>query len=194
MARTVADTALLANIMSGRHPGDHTTVADASSITPDPAAVAGLRIALCLRLGNYPVAPDVEANTRRVAEALTAAGAVVEEIVLPWTVEEISRTMFTHFGYLLGPAMEDETAGSEPQLAAYTRRFMADARVAAEHNRYVDGVRAETLLQAQLAEAMTGFGALLCPASAISALEADADYLNGIDANGNTSAITGKRI
>jgi aspartyl-tRNA(Asn)/glutamyl-tRNA(Gln) amidotransferase subunit A len=45
-------------------------------------------------------------------------------------------------------------------------------------------VRAETLLQAQLAEAMTGFSALLCPASAISALEADADYLNGIDANG----------
>ncbi len=184
MARTVADTALLANIMSGRHPGDHSTVADASSITPDPAAVAGLRIALCLRLGNYLVAPDVEANTRRVAEALTAAGAVVEEIVLPWTVEEISRTMFTHFGYLLGPAMEDETAGSEPQLAAYTRRFMADARAAAKHNRYVDGVRAETLLQAQLAEAMTGFNALLCPASAIPALEADADYLNGIDANG----------
>lgn len=184
MARSVADTALLANIMSGRHPGDHTTVADAASITPDPTTVAGLRIALCLRLGNYPVAPDVEANTRRVAEALTAAGAVVEEIVLPWTVEDISRTMFTHFGYLLGPAMEDETAGSEPQLAAYTRRFMADARAAAKANRYVDGLRAETLLQAQLAEAMTGFHALLCPASAIPALDADADYLNGIDTGG----------
>ena len=68
---------------------------------------------------------------------------MVEEIVLPWTVEEISRTMFTHFGYLLGPAMEDDTAGSEPQLAAYTRRFMADARAAAEGNRFVDGLRAE---------------------------------------------------
>ena len=47
MARTVADTALLANIMSGRHHGDHTTVADASSITPDPHRwpVYGLRFA-----------------------------------------------------------------------------------------------------------------------------------------------------
>lgn len=184
MARTVADTALLANIMSGRHPGDHTTVADGSWITPDPGSVAGLRIALCIRLGNYPVAPDIEINTRRVAEALKAAGAVVEEITLPWTVEEISQTMFTHFGYLLGPAMEDETAGSEAQLATYTRRFMADARAAARANRYIDGLRAETLLQAQLAEAMTGFSALLCPASAIPALEADGDYLDGIDARG----------
>jgi aspartyl-tRNA(Asn)/glutamyl-tRNA(Gln) amidotransferase subunit A len=143
-----------------------------------------MRIALCIRLGNYPVAPDVEANTRRVASALREAGAVVEEIELPWTVEEISRTMFTHFGYLLGPAMEDETAGTEEQLAVYTRRFMADARRAAEQNRFVDGIRAETLMQAQLAEAMAGFDALLCPASAVPALEADGNYLDGIDAGG----------
>jgi aspartyl-tRNA(Asn)/glutamyl-tRNA(Gln) amidotransferase subunit A len=119
-----------------------------------------------------------------VAQALTAAGAVVEEITLPWTVQKISKTMFTHFGYLLGPAMEDDTAGTEPQLAAYTRRFMSDARAAAEGNRFVDGLRAETLLQGQLAEAMTGFDALLCPASATPALDADAHYLNGIDVNG----------
>jgi len=92
--------------------------------------------------------------------------------------------MFTHFGYLLGPIMEDETAGGDGLLAPYTRRFMADARQAAEQNRYLDGIRSETLLQAQLAEAMTGFDALLCPASAVPALEADGMYLDGINAGG----------
>ncbi|WLQ04730.1 amidase [Arthrobacter oryzae] len=195
MARTVADTALLANVMAGRHPGDHTSLADSPGMavpgreTPDGGtsvaeSVAGMRIALCIRLGNYPVAPDVEANTRAVAAALRDAGAVIEEVGLPWTTESISRTMFTHFGYLLGPAMEDETQGTTELLAPYTRRFMADARRAAAENRYLDGIRAETRLQAELAAAMAGFDALICPASAVAALDADGMYLEGIDAGG----------
>lgn len=196
MARTVADAALLANVMAGRHPGDHTSLADSPGLAvagPEThdggasvaaASVAGMRIALCIRLGNYPVAADVEANTRAVAAALRDAGAVVQEIELPWTTESISRTMFTHFGYLLGPAMEDETEGSTELLAPYTRRFMADARRAAEANRFVDGIRAETRLQAELAAAMAGFDALICPASAVAALDAEGMYLDGIDAGG----------
>jgi aspartyl-tRNA(Asn)/glutamyl-tRNA(Gln) amidotransferase subunit A len=196
MARTVADTALLANVMAGRHAGDHTSLADSPGLAvsgPDThdggasaaaASVAGMRIALCIRLGNYPVAPDVEANTRAVAAALRDAGAIVEEIELAWTTESISRTMFTHFGYLLGPAMEDETEGSAELLAPYTRRFMADARRAADENRFVDGIRAEARLQAELAAAMAGFDALLCPASAVAALDAEGMYLDGIDAGG----------
>ncbi|WP_245933439.1 amidase [Arthrobacter livingstonensis] len=184
MARTVADAALLANVMAGRHPGDHASLAYAPALAPSSGTGAGMRIALCIRLGNYPVAADVETNTRRVAAALRDAGAMVEEIELPWTSQNISRMMFTHFGYLLGPAMEDETAGSEGWLAPYTRRFMSDARQAAEQNRFLDGVRSETLLQAQLADAMAGFDALICPASAVAALEADGMYLDGIDANG----------
>lgn len=189
MARTVADTALLADVMAGRHPGDHTSLADSPGLavsgleTPDGgASVAGMRIALCIRLGNYPVASDVEANTRAVADALRSAGALVEEIELPWTTQSISRTIFTHFGYLLGPAMEEETAGSRELLAPYTRRFMADARRAAEENSYLDGVRAETRLQAEMAAAMSGFDALICPASAVAALDADGMYLDGIEA------------
>ncbi|WP_251041688.1 amidase family protein [Arthrobacter sp. ISL-30] len=158
MARTVADAALLAGVMVGRHPGDHTSLADRPGLWREEAAapdlfgpLAGKRIALSIRLGNYLVAPDVEANTRSVAAALREAGALVEEIELHWTSEEISRTMFTHFGYLLGPAMEDETVGSEELLAPYTRRFMADARKAAESHRFLDGVRAETRIQAELA-------------------------------------------
>ena len=119
--------------------------------------------------------------------ALRDAGAVVEEIELPWTTEDISRTMFTHFGYLLGPAMEDETAESPELLAAYTRRFMADARKAAAENRFIDGIRAETRIQAELAAAMAGFDALICPASAVAALDADGMYLDGIDARGRAA-------
>ncbi|WP_461168603.1 amidase [Arthrobacter sp. Z1-15] len=185
MARTVADAALLANVMAGRHPGDHASLPFAPVSLPDGdgdavASVAGKRIALCIRLGNYPVAADVEANTRAVAAALREAGARVEEVELPWTTDEISRTMFTHFGYLLGPAMEDETAGSEELLADYTVRFMADARRAAAAFRFLDGISAEARIQRELAAVMAGYDALLCPASAVASLDADGSYLDGI--------------
>ncbi|WP_312875826.1 amidase [Arthrobacter terrae] len=184
LGRTVADTALLATVMSGRDDGDHASLAVQLTLPASYERVTGMRIALCLRLGDYRISPDIERNTRAVADALRQAGAVVEEIELPWRSQEIIETMFTHFGYLLGPAMADETAGAEDLLAPYTRRFMADARAAAARHRYLDGIRSESRLQAQLSAAMTGFDALLCPASAVPALEADGSYLEGIELDG----------
>ncbi|MGH3360579.1 MAG: amidase [Nocardioidaceae bacterium] len=184
MARTVADTALLANVMIGRDPDDHTSLRPSITIPPGGETVSGTRVALCVRLGDHPVTEEVETNTRAVAAALAEAGAVVEEVELPWTTREIRETIFTHFGYLLGPAMEDETAGGEDLLAAYTVRFMADARAAAARHRYLDGVRTETRMQSELAAAMSGFDVLLCPTSCTPALDADGDYLDGITVDG----------
>ena len=187
MARTVADTALLANVMSGRHPGDHASFGGPGTLPlgyPDAGNAAGLRVALCLRLGDYPLDTAVEANTRAVAAALQAAGAVVEEVELPWTTAGIRDTIFTHFGHILGPAMEEATAGTEDSLAAYTRRFMADARAAAQRSTLVEGLAAEAKIQSELAAAMAGFDVLLCPTSGAGSLAADADYLDGIEVAG----------
>ncbi|MFF3037316.1 amidase [Arthrobacter citreus] len=187
MARTVADTALLANVMSGRHPGDHASFGGPGTLPlgyPDAGNAAGLRVALCLRLGDYPLDTAVEANTRAVAAALQAAGAVVEEVELPWTTAGIRDTIFTHFGHILGPAMEEATAGTEDSLAAYTRRFMADARAAAQRSTLVEGLAAEAKIQSELATAMAGFDVLLCPTSGAGSLAADADYLDGIEVAG----------
>jgi len=178
MARTVADTALLANVMSGRHPGDHASFGGPGTLPlgyPDAGNAAGLRVALCLRLGDYPLDTAVEANTRAVAAALQAAGAVVEEVELPWTTAGIRDTIFTHFGHILGPAMEEATAGTEDSLASYTRRFMADARAAAQRSTLVEGLAAEAKIQSELATAMAGFDVLLCPTSGTGSLAADAD-------------------
>ncbi|GAA1855914.1 amidase [Brevibacterium marinum] len=187
MARTVADAALLARVMVGVDPSDHTTIAspgflegfDATSAEV-VAGVSGKRIALCLRLGDYPVGEDIIRNTRAVASALEAAGAIVEEIELPWTGEGLFETAFTHYGNILAPAMRAATSGHEDTLADYTRRFMADTEaVAARHSLYA-GLAAESAIQAELATGMDGFDVLLAPTSAVAGLEADGSYLNGI--------------
>jgi aspartyl-tRNA(Asn)/glutamyl-tRNA(Gln) amidotransferase subunit A len=67
MARTVADCAVLAGVLSGRHPLDHATFGPPGNpmelLTAPAEAVSGMRIGLSTRLGNYPVAAEVVANT-----------------------------------------------------------------------------------------------------------------------------------
>ncbi len=187
MARTVADTALLARVMVGISPADHMTVPSPDFLTAFDAhsgrtveALAGRRIALCVRLGDFPVAPDVERNTRKAAEALASAGAAVEEIDLPWTVERLFDAAFTHYGNFLTPLMRAATAGHEDTLAPYTLRFMEFAEAAAARRSLADGLVLEAGIQTELAAAMSGFDVLLAPTSAVAALTADGDFLDGI--------------
>ena len=185
MARTVADTALLARVMVGLDASDHATIDSTGFLADfDPVEAAdrlrGRRVALCVRLGDFPVGKDIEANTRAVASALESAGAVVEEIELPWTSERIFETAFTHFGNLLAPAMRAATRGHEDTLADYTLRFMADAEAVAARRTQYEGLAMEAQIQAELASAMEGFDVLLAPTSAVAGLEAGASYLDGI--------------
>ena len=187
MGRTVADTALLSSVMSGRHPVDHGSWGP-NGVRPDataasgPDAVRGLRIGLDMTLGDYPVAPSIRANTERVAQALEAAGAVIIPVSLPWSTEQITRTIFAHFGHILGPAMAALTAGTEDQLAAYTARFIADSAAAARAIDLPESLALDARMQADLAAAMSGLDVLLTPTQAVEMLGASADYLDGIDA------------
>jgi aspartyl-tRNA(Asn)/glutamyl-tRNA(Gln) amidotransferase subunit A len=185
MARTVADAALLATTVAGIHRHDHMSSADPVPVC-EPAADVDLsrsRIALCIRLGDYPVAADVEKNTRGIADLLRDAGAVVDEIELPWTAVRIREILFTHFGHVTHDPMLAETLG-DSDLAAYTRKFMTDAFAARARNSFSDGLAAESAIQRELIDAMTGYDALICPTSAVPALRAGDDYLDGIDVEG----------
>ncbi|WP_166969300.1 amidase [Brevibacterium atlanticum] len=193
MARTVADTALLAKVMVGVDPSDHATISSTGWLDGFDATSAevvdrlrGRRVALCLRLGDFPVGEDIIRNTRAVATALEQAGAIVEEIELPWTAERIFETAFTHFGNLLAQAMRSATHGHEDTLADYTLQFMADAEAVAARRGLYEGLAMEAQIQADLAAAMDGFDVLLAPTSAVAGLEAGASYLDGItiDAGG----------
>ncbi len=187
MARTVADTAVLAGVLSGRHPVDHGSFGDSRPPLPagglgGAADVAGMRIGLSVELGDYPVARSVRENTERVAAALEAAGAIIVPVALPWTTERISATTFAHFGHILGPAMAELTAGTADRLAAYTGRFIADAAAAARGVSLPQSLALDATLQAELADAMHGLDALLTPTQAVEMLYAADDYLDGIDA------------
>ncbi len=99
-ATTVADAALLLEVIAGHDP------ADATSIPGAVAAVAGhlddgvdgLRVGVVSELLGEGIHPEVATRVRAAADALAAAGAVVEEVSVPAVTLGLSAY------YLIAPA------------------------------------------------------------------------------------------
>src|SRR5262249_44059053 len=116
LARTVADCALLENVIAGPHPSDVASVPPKLEIPRELVPVAGMRIAFSADLGCYHVAQDVAASSRAAADRLAEAGAVVEEVTLPWDLEAIKRAARIHFGMIFGPSIREIYAKHADEL------------------------------------------------------------------------------
>ncbi|HUP69241.1 MAG TPA: Asp-tRNA(Asn)/Glu-tRNA(Gln) amidotransferase subunit GatA [Acidimicrobiales bacterium] len=98
-AATVADAALLLEVIAGHDPADSTSI-------PDPPAgllahlhdgVEGLRVGVVREL-TEGIDPDVGRRLQEAADALSAAGAKVDDVSVPATVHGLSAY------YLIAPA------------------------------------------------------------------------------------------
>lgn len=168
MARTVADVALLQNVIAGPHPWDVVSLRPKLSLPPLSGDARGMRVALSVTLGDYLVEPAVVANTLAAAEALRAAGAVVEEVELPWTREQIMAAADAHFAAIFSASVGDEDG---ELLCSYTRDFAAIRSSVSYH----EGLALEGALYRPLGELLERFDALLCPTTASTGFPAEHD-------------------
>jgi aspartyl-tRNA(Asn)/glutamyl-tRNA(Gln) amidotransferase subunit A len=100
-ARTVRDAAALLDVISGPDPRDSTSLRDTPPRAGErlQAGVEGLRIGVVSELaGAEGISPDVISRTREAADALSAAGAKVDEVSVPAAVYGLSAY------YLIAPA------------------------------------------------------------------------------------------
>jgi aspartyl-tRNA(Asn)/glutamyl-tRNA(Gln) amidotransferase subunit A len=99
-ATTVADAAGLLEVLAGHDPLDATSIPQAapSLVEHLDDGVAGLRVGVVRELLGEGIAPDVVARVREAADALAAAGAVVEEVSVPAVTYGLSAY------YLIAPA------------------------------------------------------------------------------------------
>jgi len=175
MARTVADCALLQNVIAGPHWRDIVSLRDPPQIPRDLTSVEGVRIGLSMTLGDWPVDPDVVSNTAKVADALRQAGAQVEDVVLPWTMERLWQAMLAHFAAIFAPGIGAVEAEHGDALNDYTRTFVAT--MSSELSFY-EGLVEETALWDPLGRLFEEIDALLCPTIAISGLQAGNSYVD----------------
>ncbi len=132
MTRSVADAALMANIMSGPHPLDHNSLHRKVTIPADLKGIEGMKIAYSIDLGHYEVVDDVRRATLEALDALREAGAEVTEIPVNWA-SEVIRLGHGSQEFLFAPGISeavrdhgDIVSDYVPQLEETALSFNAD--------------------------------------------------------------------
>jgi aspartyl-tRNA(Asn)/glutamyl-tRNA(Gln) amidotransferase subunit A len=174
LARTVADCGVLENVIAGQHWRDTVSLRNPPQIPATFGGVDGLRVAVCIALGDWPVDADVVANTRLVADALRAAGAHVDEVTLPWTMDRIWQAARAHFAAIFGSGIGEIEAACGDSLNDYTRAFVATMK---PETTYYGGLVEETALWDPLGRLFETIDVLVCPTNASSGLQAGNPYL-----------------
>jgi aspartyl-tRNA(Asn)/glutamyl-tRNA(Gln) amidotransferase subunit A len=162
MARTVADCALFQNVIAGQHPSDHVSMPKVT-IPDELGDVKGLRVALAVTLGDFPVDPDVEANTRAFADALRAAGAIVDEIEVPILLAEVQSAALAHWGSMMGPSMAEIGPLDDERFTDYARMFIELSSAEYERIGVYGAALLEGKIQVTIGAVFDNHDALICP-------------------------------
>ncbi|NUR90082.1 MAG: amidase [Nonomuraea sp.] len=182
MARTVADCALLQNVIAGPHPLDVVSLRPAVRVPETLGDVRGMRVAFAPNLGDWEIDPEVAANTAAAAEALRAAGAVVEEVEVGLRRAEVMRAAFIHFGAIFGPMVA--RVPEQQLLTDYARAFVADTTGVGD---FLTGLELEAGVYARIGPLLEDYDALVCPTTGAPGLLAGESFVDSsVTVNGVT--------
>ncbi|MDR6573235.1 aspartyl-tRNA(Asn)/glutamyl-tRNA(Gln) amidotransferase subunit A [Curtobacterium sp. 320] len=173
MARTVRDLELGYRIMRGPDGQDGFAVTPNTVDTGKPdAAPSDLRVAWFTDSGLGPVDPQVADTVRQAAEALTAAGVLVEEIDIPTLHHDNPLALFNKQHVMeLKPAMAEATKGHEDLRFTMSKTMLATPDTSVED--YVAAEQGFERIRDAYAEVFTRFDAVLLPVLPIPAHEHD---------------------
>jgi amidase len=178
LARTVADTALFENVVAGPDPSDHTSLRPKLVLPDRFEGVEGLRIALSVDLGGWPVDPEVRANTLAVGAALREAGAIVDEVDLAISREQVMRATAIHFDLAFGAWIGAETAAHPLQATAYAKAFADRMARQAAGGTFLEELTLEAAINEPVGALLERYDALICPTVGTRGLLADDDYVD----------------
>jgi Asp-tRNA(Asn)/Glu-tRNA(Gln) amidotransferase A subunit family amidase len=164
LARTVEDCALLENVLAGPHLLDVTSLRPKVEIPSDLEGIAWMRIAVSTDLGAWDVNEEIRANTRAVGAALEGAGAAVEEVAIPWTLEEVTSVGRAHFGAIFGAQIAEAAAAFGDRLCDYTLAWAEEATATASNpGAFLRGLEGEQRMWEPVGRLFETFDALIAP-------------------------------
>jgi Asp-tRNA(Asn)/Glu-tRNA(Gln) amidotransferase A subunit family amidase len=176
LGRTVADCALLQNVIAGPHHSDPVALRPKLRIPAELGGIGGWRIAYSLGLG-YEVGPDVRAGVLAAVEGLREAGAVVEEVEVGWTHHDVTAAARAHFGAMFGGSIAHELREHRDLLSAYTAKFGEESAEVTMDD-YLRGMKTEARIHAALAAIHRRHRAVVGPGFGVPKLRAGDDCLD----------------
>ncbi len=167
LARTIDDAALFLSAAQG--PFERDIMSNPSPLqipSPMPSDVAGLRIALDMDLGFLAIDDEIAADVERCAAVLREAGAIVEEVDLPWT-QECQDVWSDNWCVYLAACFEQHLDERRDDLDSTIVAFFERAReIDAITLKRMESVR--TQQWHDLCEVFDRYDALICPTAQIS--------------------------
>lgn len=177
LARTVADCALLENVMAGPDPRDLCCVAPKLEIPERLEAIEGVRIALVVAPGDYRIDPDVAANTRAGAELFREAGARVEEVDLPVARDDVFQASYIHYGAIFGAYIKKEVEAHGELMTPYALKLADETTAALDRHGFGHGLELEDRILAAIGAVLAEHELLLLPTVTSRGFVAGDDYV-----------------
>lgn len=166
MARSVADCALMFNVVAGPHPVDPTVISPKITLPLEYGSVKGMRIAISHDLGYFKISDDVRRNTQAVADTLRDAGAVVEEVSIPWQRSTVVDT-FTHYlGFLLGRPIIDVATHHRDKVSDFILSFAEIAKDITPEMFFAASEGIGSMHESLQRSVFSHYDALICPTMA----------------------------
>ena len=174
MARTVADTALMQNVMSGAHPNDAASTLPKIDIPLSfDGDLAGTRIAFTLDFDYLDIEEDVVRNTLGAVERLRSLGAEVVEVDLNFP-SGIERAYYGHMDPLFFASMTDKLETQRDLMCDYNVDMALKAmRRMDDKTAFYDAACIESQMYARFGALMTEFDVLVCPTVLTVGIKAD---------------------
>ena len=172
MTRGVADSALMMNVMAGQHRDDPVSVPGRLRLPLQPKGIEGWRIGLSMDLGYFEIDREVAGNTLEAADVLREAGAVVEEVHVPWT-RRVFEAGATHYAAFPGYQDPDTMAPEKrAMLSAPAREYPACMRRMPRLD-FAESEACRFSMYEDMAGIFRRYHALITPTAGIASVAAD---------------------
>lgn len=182
MARTVADAALLQNVLVGPHPADIAAIRQKVKIPAKLGDIRGWKIAYSIELGHIPVDPEVRRNTLAAIETFRELGCTVEEVDIGWD-KSAKKAAWAHLSGLFGAWVGQLLPEHEDKLTDYALDFARRAQKVTLKD-FLDGMTIEGEMYKSLGKILQKHNLLLCPTLAVPSVPTDIDFFAEFRVNG----------
>ena len=164
MARTVADTALMQNVMSGSHPEDAASTLPKIDIPLEfDGDLKGTRIAFTMNFDYLEIQDDIVRNTNDAIDRLRSLGAEVVEVNLNFP-DDLEVAYNAHMDPFFCAMIANKMKEHGDEMCDYNVKIVSDAMERLEdRGAFFRGAVVESQMYASFGRLMTEFDALVCP-------------------------------
>lgn len=193
MARSVADCALLQNVVSGVHPADIASLREDIVLPTEKSGTSGLRLAVAFDLGKAQPEPAIVAAIRGAIARLQMHGAVIEEPEINWP-RDVGDAALMHSACLSAPWFGDMMQRHGGLLCDYTR-WTAEFMTSCSLRGLANSVDVAKRLYRAVQPVLDTFDALICPVVLTNDVRAEqmpwtAMRVNGVELNSDYDWVT----